>query len=482
MTAQVHASEPLADGTPARVLLEALSQMYPMVLAADPQGRVAWWSEAWLSHCGQEPVFLERHLREVLPKLPNPEQAFTILSTLREQGYVLCARVKLPDDTGGDVSIHVSIFPVAGASGSPGHNVVIARPCLGRAPRPESHEVLDSHPDAALMVDTEGFVAYANPAAGRLLAVSPDELQGAAAAVLVCETDEVLRLVHALHNPAPAELQLHVRRAGDEPLAVSVVVAPQRDADGAPRGAVVALRTARDEHQALAELTRRNDELEHCINTLAHDLRSPLVALLGFSRLLRQDYGERLDDTGGHFVDRIEQAGRTMEELIHDLLELSRIGQPGEHPAIVDPRAVLLQVAAELKPRLDADGVQLALPVDPPVVYCDRTRLYQVFSNLIGNALEHMGDCEDPRIVVEIREGPEAHSVTVRDFGRGVAAENHERIFEAFQSLGSRRDGRRGTGMGLAIVRKIAETHGGCAWVESDLGSGAAFHLTLPRH
>ena len=70
----------------------------------------------------------------------------------------------------------------------------------------------------------------------------------------------------------------------------------------------------------------------------------------------------------------------------------------------------------------------------------------------------------------------------MRDFGRGVAAENHERIFEAFQSLGSRRDGRRGTGMGLAIVRKIAEIHGGRAWVESDLGNGAAFHLTLPRH
>jgi signal transduction histidine kinase len=205
------------------------------------------------------------------------------------------------------------------------------------------------------------------------------------------------------------------------------------------------------------------------------------VALLGFSRLLRQDYGERLDDSGRHYVERIEQAGRTMESLIHDLLELSRIGQPGERRAMIDPRAVLLQLSAEMKERLDAQGIELALPADPPLIYCDRTRLYQVFSNLIGNAIQHMGDCGDARIEVEVVEDGGHHRISVFDTGRGIAPEHHEQIFEAFCSVGERRDGARGTGMGLAIVRKIAETHSGKAWVESTPGAGACFHVTLPR-
>jgi len=229
-------------------------------------------------------------------------------------------------------------------------------------------------------------------------------------------------------------------------------------------------------------LEKKNVELEHCVHSLAHDLRSPLVALLGFSRLLRQDYGLSLDDTARHFIDRIEQAGRTMEQLIHDLLEFSRIGRGDERRAMNDPRAVLQQIAAELKPRIDASGVQLVLPQSPPVIYCDRTRLYQVFSNLIGNALDHMGPCEDPTITIEIWDDAAGHQIAVTDSGCGVAPEDHARIFEVFQSLGPRADGRRGSGLGLAIVQKIAETHAGRVWVESDRGQGARFRLTLPRH
>jgi signal transduction histidine kinase len=229
-------------------------------------------------------------------------------------------------------------------------------------------------------------------------------------------------------------------------------------------------------------LRRANSELEHCINALAHDLRSPLVALLGFSRLLRQDYEAQLDETGRHFLDRIEQSGRTMESLIHDLLELSRIGQPGDRPSLVNPRAVLLQLQAELKSRLEAACIQLQLPeTPPPPVYCDRTRLYQVLSNLIGNAIEHMGDGEENRIAVEITESENGHDIAVSDNGCGIAPEHQERIFEVFQSIG-RKDGRRGSGIGLAIVKKIVETHGGRVWVESTRGEGSTFHVHLPRH
>jgi signal transduction histidine kinase len=169
-----------------------------------------------------------------------------------------------------------------------------------------------------------------------------------------------------------------------------------------------------------------------------------------------------------------------MEALIRDLLELSRIGRTPQATIRVNPRAVLLQLSAELKPRLDAQDVALELPEDAPALVCERTRLYQLFSNLIGNALDHMGDVCGARVQITIDEEPSHHVISVRDNGRGIAPEHHERIFEVFQSLGPRRDGSRGTGMGLAIVRKIAETQGGRAWVESEPERGACFKVRLP--
>ena len=171
-----------------------------------------------------------------------------------------------------------------------------------------------------------------------------------------------------------------------------------------------------------------------------------------------------------------------MEALIHDLLELARIGEAGERPGLVDPREVLLQLAAELKPRLESAGIELVLPSGlVSRVYCDRSRMYQVFSNLIGNAIDHMGPRRDARIEVSIDEDERQHEIVVADNGRGIDPSHRERIFEVFQSIGTRSDGRRGTGMGLAIVKKIVERRGGRIWVESEPGRGARFHLTLPR-
>ena len=307
-------------------------------------------------------------------------------------------------------------------------------------------------------------------------------IEGSPLAALPSTAEGVVRLLAALGSDTTLEVEFRLRQMKEEGVPVVASVAPHRRADGTLEGTVVSLSDVSSQRRVERELVRRNDELEQCVNTLAHDLRSPLVALLGFSRLLRQDYGSRLDDTGAHFVDRIEQAGHTMEELIHDLLELSRIGHHGERPAMVDPRTVLAQLAAEFKPRLDAEGIRLALPDDPPQLFCDRTRLYQVFANLIGNAINHMGECEVRGISVDVVEEEDLDRITVPDFGHGIAPEHHEKIFEVFQTLGRRRDGTRGTGMGLAIVRKIAETHGGRAWVESRPNRGATFHVTFPRH
>jgi signal transduction histidine kinase len=475
MSTQLLARLSLENGTRAHRLMRRLEAIYPLTFVTDPASRVEWASRAWCARAAEERG--EQDARSSVSEFCRLHGLSRVIASLPEKGGLLRARVELPGSRG---PADLSLFSLATDDSQQPCHVAIARP--GECPRRngERPALLDDAPQALLAVDEQGFVAYANPAAEELLELEPGALEGCALAALAIDAEGLETLLNAFEGPTQGELAvtLRGRRGGTVP--VLARAAPGRSSEGPGLRLVVAL--GEDARGSETELARRNEELEHCVNTLAHDLRSPLVALLGFSRLLRQDFGERLDETGAHFIDRIEQAGRTMENLIHDLLELSRIGRTGERARLVDPRAVLLQLGAEFKPRLDAAGVRLVLPEAPPLLFCDRTRLYQVFSNLIGNALDHMGECENRRIEVSILETPRVHQITVRDFGQGIAPEHREKIFDVFQTVGTRRrDSRRGTGMGLAIVRKIAETHRGRAWVESAPGEGAAFHVTFPR-
>jgi len=482
MNLQSRTQPAIAESASARRLIEMLARIHPLLLVYDANWTIRWISDGFDALCVDASHKVGLPLASLLPRLPVEEQLAGLRSLFEERGFLPNVRLDLTTHDGATRPLEVSVLRLPELDGE-GLFAVIARPADAPGPALGQHAeaILESAPDAILAVDAHGFLRYANPVLARLVAEGREQLRNRPLALLAATSRDIERLLAALHGgESSGELEVRLRRAEGGPLPVIITVSPCRGDDGAVEGAVLCVRDATAQRRQ-SELARRNDELEHCVQTLAHDLRSPLVALLGFSRLLRQDYGDQLDDTGAHFLDRIEQAGRTMEALIHDLLELSRIGQPGERPAMVDPRSVLLQLHAEVKPRLEAAGIQLVLPKDPPLVYCDRTRLYQVLSNLIGNAIHHMGAGAEARVEIEVVEDEEFHRISVHDTGRGIAPEHHERIFEVFQSLGSRQDGSRGTGIGLAIVRKIAETHGGRAWVESEPGRGATFHVTLRR-
>jgi PAS domain S-box-containing protein len=326
-------------------------------------------------------------------------------------------------------------------------------------------------------------ITYVNPAAEQLLDHPQAEIVGKPVDLYVHRCESLDRIRDALRPEHPVRGQdLQLRHRDGTVICVSVSASLLRLRDGTDMGAVAYLRDVTERRQTEEDLARSNAQLEHYVDAVSHDLRSPLVSLLGFSRLLREDYGARIDEKGRHFLDRIEQAGRTMESLIHDLLELSRIGRTEADKSLIDPRGVLALLYAEFKPRLEQEGASLEFPKQPPLLMCNRTRLYQLFSNLVGNALDHMGSVEQPSIRVGVKTLQDVHQITVTDNGKGIDPAHHDRIFEIFQSLGPRKDGRRGTGIGLAIVKKIVETHGGRVWVDSDLGKGTDFHLTLPRH
>lgn len=341
--------------------------------------------------------------------------------------------------------------------------------------------VLDTAPDAALIVDPSRFIIYANRAIEQVTGYRPDQIVDRPLALFVHDTKQFERIAAALLPGADVrDLDLEVKHRDGRDLILSISAGVIRTPDGSDAGTVAYLRDVTEQRSSHADLSRKNDELEHHVHSIAHDLRAPLVSILGFTRLLRDDYAHQLDEKGARFLDRVEQAGRTMESLIQDVLELSRIGRATEPADRVSARSVLLQLQAELKPQLNAAGVSLILPADPPTLNFDQTRLYQLLSNLIGNALDHMGEVPNGRIEVEVLCDDGGHLISVKDNGRGIPLEAQERIFEIFQSLGPARDGRRGTGIGLAIVRKIAEARGGRAWVESELGAGATFKVQIP--
>ena len=475
MTAHQLAETQLVDGLSAKRLLEGLARIYRWLLVTDEDRRILWMSDGLSTLFDPDDLEPGVDARTLISKLPRPEQVFSLRSDFRHRSHV-SAPIELRSRDGETIRADVNVLRIE--TSTPGSSLLlaVARPSAAKGAPADRDRVAQAlvhgSPQAVLAVDADGFVTHANPSAERLTGRGPEALIGYPAALLFGDSaSDLERVAETFEREEPKECGVTVRRPDGAlaPLLLSVS-ALGHGCKG------LFLREAVDD----AELRKAHDELEHCVNSLAHDLRSPLVALLGFSRLLRQEYDALLDATGKHFLDRIEQAGRTMEELVHDLLELSRIGQAGDRPSLVDPRGVLGQLTAELKPRLDAAGIALELPdAPPPLVYCDRTRLYQLLSNLIGNAIAHMGDAAEPCIQVAIGELQGGHRITVRDNGRGIAPEHLPHIFEAFQSF-PRKDSRKGTGMGLAIVRKIAEKRGGRAWVESEPGEGAAFHVVLP--
>ena len=451
----------------------------------DDIGRVVWMSDGLAAICGDPEQLRGRPWIQMMFAASEGERLGT---TLARVGYLANESVSLRGPGGKAIPIKLSAARLGDAETS-WATITIGRPEIhaetsgGQFPYSFDclKSILDSSPDGVVVVGRDRLIVYVNPAAEQLLGHPQAEVVGKPVDSYVDGGETLDQIRDALHPTRPVRGQdLQLRHRDGTAICVSVSASLLRLHDGTDIGAVAYLRDVTERRRTEDDLARSNAQLEHYVDAVSHDLRSPLVSLLGFSRLLRDDYGARIDEKGRHFLDRIEQAGRTMESLIHDLLELSRIGRTEADKSLIDPRSVLAPLYAEFKPRLDRAGTSLELPESPPLLMCNRTRLYQLFSNLVGNALEHMGSVEQPRIRVEVKPLQDGHEITVSDNGKGIDPAQHDRIFEIFQSIGPRRDGRRGTGIGLAIVKKIAETHGGRVWVESQPDQGASFHLTLP--
>ncbi|MFQ5869044.1 MAG: ATP-binding protein [Candidatus Zixiibacteriota bacterium] len=228
-----------------------------------------------------------------------------------------------------------------------------------------------------------------------------------------------------------------------------------------------------------AELLRANEEMQSFIYSISHDLRMPLVAVQGFTNLLKEEYGDDLKGEAEHYLSAIVQSTGKMSDLIEDLLQLSRVGRMDTEPEEVALESLVDAITTELKVKTPKRKLNFRIKEPLPETYCNRKRLYQVFSNLLGNAVKFTRNLPEAKIEVGVRKQGSKREFYVRDNGPGIDPQYHEEIFKVFRRLhGSAYEG---SGMGLTFAKKIVESWGGNLRLQSKPGKGATFYFTVPE-
>ncbi|MBN1675965.1 MAG: substrate-binding domain-containing protein [Kiritimatiellae bacterium] len=238
-------------------------------------------------------------------------------------------------------------------------------------------------------------------------------------------------------------------------------------------------RAAEQLEQAAAALKRSNEELQHFAYVASHDLQEPLRSIAGFIQLLAKRYSDKLDEDGREFIGFALAGAARLQRLINDLLQYSRVGTRGKPFAPLDCEKLFASVLDNLA-TVRAD-TRAAITHDPlPALRGDEVQLGQLFQNLLANAIKFRGQ-EPPAIHVCAREEEREWVFSVRDNGIGIDFEYLEKIFDIFQRLHSDKE-YDGTGIGLAVCKKIVERHGGRIWAESEPGRGSSFLFTLAKN
>lgn len=351
------------------------------------------------------------------------------------------------------------------------------------------HAIVESAPTAVVMIDPNGDIELVNAETERLFGYTRKELIGKPVEILVpprFKFDHPEFRKRYLENPATRRMgagrDLYGRRKDGTEVAVEIGLNPIEAEEGIfVLSAIVDIterqRTEREIRRINAELMNKNEEIQQFVYTVSHDLKSPLVTCKGFVGVAREDLKEGLLEDVESSLARIEHATDRMSQLIQDLLQLSRIGTIRNEPEEIDVVELVQSAISDLSSRLEGVRAVVSVQRDLPRVVADRVRLAQVFENLLTNAVKYGCGHDQPAVVIEGCIDAGEVRYCVRDNGSGIAPQFHERIFGLFERLEPNTDG---TGVGLAAVSRIMEAHGGRAWVESEVGQGAAFWLAFP--
>lgn len=226
------------------------------------------------------------------------------------------------------------------------------------------------------------------------------------------------------------------------------------------------------------ELERQNAELERFTYSVSHDLRAPLVTIKGFIGLLQRDLAGAGSESVERDIRKIADATDNMARQLDELLELSRVGRLVNPPVEIDLADMVGSVVALFAEAIAERNVQVEVDAAMPIAYGDAGRIYEVFQNLIGNAIKFVNGSDEPRVEIGARLADGEVLCHVRDNGIGIESDYLERVFNLFERLDPRVEG---TGIGLALAKRIVEYHKGRIWAESPgLGQGSTFWFSLP--
>ena len=346
--------------------------------------------------------------------------------------------------------------------------------------------IVESSDDAILSTDLSGIIQTWNEGADRLFGYRAEEIIGQPVTRLLPpeRVDEETLIVERVGAGQRVEHLETLRMTKDgEMIDVSVTVSPVKDRDGRITGASKILRdiTQRKRaeealRQTAEDLVRSNKDLEQFAYVASHDLREPLRMVTGFMSLLKDHCQGKLDAKADQYIGFATEGASRMQTLIDDLLAYSRTGR-SEASEPTDLEGVLDSVLQTLAARIEESAATITR--DPlPAIAANRLELTLVFQNLVANALTFRGE-HKPEIHVAAQRQANAWLLTVRDNGIGIDPQFAERIFLIFQRLHTREQ-YPGTGIGLAICKKVVERHGGRIWVESQPGKGSTFCFTIP--
>lgn len=414
-------------------------------------------------------------------------------------GSVLGKQIEMPArrSNGEEFPLELSIGVIEGLEGLPLFTAsardITSRLRVEEALRKNEERfrrVIEAAPNGLLMVDQRGKIVLCNTEFEKLFGYSRDEVVGREMEFLVPER---YRRGHPASRAdfflSPVSRQMGVgrdlyglRKDGSE-VPVEIGLSPMVTEEGAfVLASIVDItkrKTLEDRIRHTADrIQLKNQEMEQFVYTVSHDLKSPLVTSTGFLGLLKEDIAAGRYDMAAESIERLERANGRMSQLIDDLLQLSRIGRISIDVEDVEVSQLIRSIVENLDSQVKEKSIVVKVQNEMPAVVADRKRLYQVLENLFINALKYACDGEAPTIEFGSETLESEVRYFVRDSGPGIAKEYHQKIFGLFQRLES---DNRGTGVGLTIVSRIMQLHGGRAWVESEVGRGSTFWISFPK-
>jgi PAS domain S-box-containing protein len=345
--------------------------------------------------------------------------------------------------------------------------------------------------NAMIIINKEGRIELVNAETEDLFGYSRDELVGEPVEILLPEHYRASHLEDRqafFEDPKARAMgrgrDLVGRRKDGAEIPVEIGLKPIETEEGMFVAASLIsisdrIRTVKELRRTTADLERSNAELEQFAYVASHDLQEPLRAIEGCAQLLRERYLDKLGSLGDKLITHTIDGVVRMQALINDLLTFSSLETRGNLYEHTDCGAVLEVVLTNLSATVEETKAQITHDALPNIL-ADETQLIQLFQNLISNALRFRGD-RNPQIHIAAMRRKDEWQFSVQDNGIGIEPQYFERIFHVFQRLHTRRE-YPGTGIGLAVCKKIVERHGGRIWVESEPAKGSVFSFTIPKH